>query len=651
MTLRDVAGPELIVSLAGVLLVALVAARLLGVKRPLSANLVSGLVGWLAGLALSLVIAHSQPNPDAGFARNLWIFSIVFTMGTTVFAEMLARPGALARAQAGIARIPHPIRALRARAHRTSRYAQIVQILLRHGLGPALGLARSAPGDDDAAPSAVRLRRALEDAGGIFVKLGQVLSTRSDLLPAAICAELARLQDEVSPADPAAMRAVLEAELGPVEQHFAAFDWEPLGTASIGQAYRARLRSGVPVVVKIQRPRIGEQLARDTDVMRALCGLAAERTAWGREYRVDELANEFIERLEGELDFRAEARSAIEIAAGLDPALPVRAPSVHEQLSGPRVLVMEWFDGNSVQHLTELAPDRRLALADALLGAMLRQVLAQGCFHADPHPGNILVLHDATIGLIDFGAAGRLNPLQQSALRDLLVGLAQRDPAQLRDAVLQVAEPRRDVDETTLERAVARFVARHLGPGAQPSAQMLGELLGLCFTFGLTLPPELSTAFRALASLEGTLRVLSPGYSAIAAQRLAADWARDHAALTSLPDLVRDELVRVIPVLRRLPHHVNRIATLTERGRLQARIALFATTAEQQFLTKLVNRVVLAFLGGAVGLLSAVLLVSTSGPAFTGTTSLFQFFGYFDLFCASVLILRVLVAVLVDRLN
>jgi len=264
----------------------------------------------------------------------------------------------------------------------------------------------------------------------------------------------------------------------------------------------------------------------------------------------------------------------------------------------------------------------------------------------------VLLLGDDRLALIDFGAAGRLDPLQQAALRDLLVGVAQRDPAVLRDAVLQVAEPRRDLDEVMLERALARFTARRLGAGATPSAQMLIELLQLCFAFGLTLPPELVTVFRALATLEGTLRVLAPGYLAIdAAQRIAAEWARDRVSASTLPELARDELVRLLPMLRRLPSHVDRLAAQAQRGQLHARISLFTDPRDQRFLTRMTNRIVLAFLGGVVGLLSVMLLGTSGGPPFTGETSVFQFFGYFGLFCATVLILRVLVAVLHDRSN
>jgi len=391
-------------------------------------------------------------------------------------------------------------------------------------------------------------------------------------------------------------------------------------------------------------------VTRDIDVLDELARLVEDRTAWGREYRVRDLADEFGGLLRDELDFRIEARNAIDIGANLAADPLIRVPRVHEDLSTTRVLVMEWFDGLSVRHCDTLPAERRQELADALLRSMLQQVLTDGRFHADPHPGNVMVLADARLGLIDFGAAGRLDTLQQAALRDLLVGVARRDPAAIRDAVLQVAEPRRDVDDAALERALARFTSRRLGPGSAPSAAMLGELLQLCFTFGLTVPPELSTVFRSLGIIEGTLRVLSPGYLAIeAAQRIAGEWAAERLSPGGMAGLAREELIRVLPLLRRLPSHVDRLAGQAQRGQLRLGVSLFTQEQDQAFLTRLTNRIVLAVLGGSVALLSAILLGTPGGPPFSGTTSLFQFFGYFGLFCATVLILRVLVAVLHDR--
>jgi ubiquinone biosynthesis protein len=234
----------------------------------------------------------------------------------------------------------------------------------------------------------------------------------------------------------------------------------------------------------------------------------------------------------------------------------------------------------------------------------------------------------------------------------MLVAVGRSDAAQIRDAVLDVATLRRHFDDAQLERSLARFMARHLGRGAAPSAAMLNDLLQLLFGFGISLPPEFSTYFRALATLEGSLTTLSPGFLIIpAAQDIAQEWATERLRPASVQELVKNEVLGLVPLLRRAPRHLDRIATLVERGDLQARVSLFADEGDVRVLTQLINRAVLALVGCVVGILSVILLGTQGGPAFTGDTTLFQFFGYFGLFCASVLIMRVLVAVLRDGLN
>jgi ubiquinone biosynthesis protein len=646
-------GWRLVASIAGVLLLAAAASRLLGTRRSLGAIALSGIGGWVAGAALALLLARNHEHGDSGFLRNLLVFSAFFTMSATVWIEMLARPGALARAQQRLAHLPRPLRAVRRGGERVGRYAQITRIAARHGLATSISggatSGRRGDGTGVRAPVPVRVRRALEDAGGIFVKLGQVLSTRPDLLPADLVRELTRLQDDVAPAPRAAVEASITAELGrSPAQVFAEFDWVPIAAASIGQVYKARLADGEPVIVKVQRPGVAEAVQRDLDVLGRLAAALEERSPWAAEYRVGELVAEFSERLRDELDYRIEARHACEIARNLDGVPGVRIPRVEQHLTTPRVLVMEWLDGVSVRERVRIEGSGvdTGALADALLRCFLRQMLIDGHYHADPHPGNVLVLAGGEVALVDFGAAGRLDALQQSAVRQMLLALAQRDPSLLRQGILEVAAVQRGFDDDLFERSLARFMSRHLGAGATPSAAMLNELLQLLFGFRVLLPAELSTLFRALVTLEGTLTALSPGYPVIeSTQRIALEWAHERLAVSSAEQTIRGELVRLAPVLRRLPRHLDRLATQAERGDLRLKLGLFSSDEDVGHLAGMVNRVLLAFIGCGVGVMSVLLLGVNGGPAFTGRTSLYEFFGYFGLFCSAVLIMRVLVAI------
>lgn len=592
-----------------------------------------------------------------GFSQHVWLFSLVFTMCALAAIDLLARPGALARAQAGAISIPRPLRALRRRGQRVNRYAQLTRILVKNGLGPSLGLGRRDKHHqgEGRSPIGHRVSHTLEEAGGIFVKLGQVLSTRPDLLPAGLIVELSRLQDNVRPAPRPGIQAVIESELGaPVDALFAQFDWQPVAAASIGQAHRARLKEGDPVLVKVQRPGVAEVVDRDLDVLLQLARTVEARTAWGSSYQVFQFATDFADRVREELDFRVEAHNSTDIARSLSTMPEILIPEVRAEVSTSRVLVMDWIDGLNVRQgdrIDELGLDRR-ELANALLRCCMQQMLIDGHFHADPHPGNVMVLRDGRVALIDFGAASRLDALQMSSLRGMLVAIGRRDAGLLQQAVLETATLRRRFNEEQFERALARFMARRLGPGAVPNAAMLNDMMQLFFTFGITLPPEFGTLFRALITLEGTLTTLCPGYFVIdEAQKLASEWAGDQLTAASIREMATKEVLGLAPILRRLPRHVDRIATMIERGNLSARVSLFTDPDDVRVLTRLLNRVVLALIGTVGGIISVILIGTQGGPHFTGDTSLFQFFGYFGLFWCLVVVLRVVVAILRDGVN
>ncbi len=648
-------GGHLISTLIGVAVIAVVANRLLGARRGLGTTVLAGAIGWLTGTAMAIVLARSHEHGTAGFTRNHWLFVTFFTLSATVWIEMLAKPGALARAQAGLGTIPRPIKSMRRRSQRLSRYVQITRIAARNGLGRDLGVTDDDEPIEGRPPVAVRIRRALEQAGGMFVKLGQVISTRADLVPQSVVDELSKLQDSVSPAPRDAVEAMFEEELGrPVAEVFAEFDWEPLAAASIGQVYSARLKTGEAVIVKAQRPGIGAAVERDLDVLEQLGHTAEARVPVAAEYRVMDLVDEFSNGLREELDFRVEARNATEISRNLIDDR-VRIPKVYDELSTGRILVMERFDGVSclqVDQIDTIPGVDRQQLADIMLRVAMRQMLVDGLFHADPHPGNIFVLRDGTLGLIDFGAAGRLDGAQMASLREMMFAVGQRDASLLRQAVLDVATVRAGFDDDLFERALARFMARHLAPGVPPSAAMFNDLLQLLFSFGIFIPAEFSTFFRSLVTLEGTLKTLAPGYNVIeSAEQVATEMVRDQLRPGSVEELAKQEVFKLAPVLRRIPRHIDRLATIAERGDLRARVSLLSLEEDVRVVTTLWNRAILAFLGGIVGLISVGLIAIKGGPDFTGQTSLYEFFGYFGLFCSTVLVMRVLISILRDGLN
>jgi len=270
-------------------------------------------------------------------------------------------------------------------------------------------------------------------------------------------------------------------------------------------------------------------------------------------------------------------------------------------------------------------------------------------FHADPHPGNVMVLEDGRLGLLDLGSTGRLDSLEQASIAAMLTAIRRNDPELLREAVLDIAVAREPVDERRLERALARFMTRHLGAGAVPNVAMLQDLVRTFLDLGIALPASTTLLFRMLVTLEGTLTTLCPGYQLIqAAQDFAPSLIQERVDATDLGGQIRDEAAALLPVLRRAPRHLDRVATLIERGELRATVSMFATERDARVLTRLVNRAILAFVGAALGIVSVLLLGLSGGPIVSGTVSLFDIFGYTGLALSTVLLLRVVVLAIKD---
>lgn len=644
--------------------VALLSSRLLGVRRSWVAILVAALIGWTVGFAVSLGLSGGLH--DARLLRNTVVLAFVFMMAAMVGLDLLAKPGSLAQGDAaGRFVVPRPKRYVSERIDVVRRTREIVEIAHRNGFGPQLGIRhrheRRAALDREPAP--VRARRTLEQCGGMFVKLGQIASTRTDIVPSEFVDELAKLQSDVAPDDPQAMRELIETELGaPVTEVFADFDWEPIGAASIAQVYRATLKSGRSVVVKVQRPRVADVVSRDSEVVMRLARAAENNTPLGHDYRIAALAGEFVAGVQSELDFRGEARNAEGIRANMADVEGVRVPQVFEQHSTSRLLVQERFDGpqaSDAAPIDALGVDRT-AMADHLLRAALKQMMTDGWFHADLHPGNVLVLADGTLGIIDFGACGRLDALQQASLRQMLIATALQDAALLRQAVAEACQLPRGVEDESLERALARFLSRNVRPGQAVDAHAVADLMEMLTTFGIAVPVEFTTFGRALVVLEGTLRTLDPDYRfAEAAQKLAGEWVAAAAgdgsdspgADADFDELARNELIALLPTLRDLPRRSDRVLRLVERGDVSMRVSLFTDDDDTRFVAKMVNRVVLAFIGTVLGVISVMLVVSTGGPSFVADVSLLNFFGYLGLFGAVVLMLRVVAAVVREGMN
>jgi ubiquinone biosynthesis protein len=561
----------------------------------------------------------------------------------------VARPGSLATGErAGLFVAPRPLRAIRLRISVLRRYRELVRLAREEGFGPSPGAgARGTAGTAD--PVGVRLRRVLERAGGVYVKLGQIAATRVDLLPVDVCRELGELQNRVAPEPAEHMRAVLEEEYGrPVGEVFAAFEWEPLAAASIGQTYSARLHSGASVVVKVQRPGIAEVIERDLAALGLLADLAQRRTPLGQSVRSGEVLGQFADSLRAELDFRGEVEAMAEMAALLGEGSGVRVPKVHRELSTGRVLVQERFEGATLAdgpRLDEMGVDRA-KVAEQLLRTTLEQVLRQGFFHADPHPGNVFVFEDGSLGLIDFGAVGRLDPIQQTAVLEMLVAFVRRDTVLLGDAIERIADVDGTASRERLERALARLIATNVRATGTVGPAIFQDLVRLLGEFGMRLPGDIVLLSRVLVTVDGTLRLLDPDISVVStASALMAPDAP--SPIVDRDDVLRDELLRALPHIRRLPERIDRVLTLGGRGDL--RIRHVTDEDARRVVRTIANRALLCAIGAVFLLVAVLLLVAADpGPEVTSGTGLYEVLGYAGLFGGTVLLMRVTAAVARD---
>ncbi|WP_251450144.1 AarF/UbiB family protein [Microbacterium sp. Marseille-Q6648] len=495
---------------------------------------------------------------------------------------------------------------------RRARFREIFGIARRHGLLPFGRLDFSR----DPATSAMRrrqakgLRSALETAGGGFIKAGQLLSTRDDLLPPEWVAELSHLQKSVAPADPDEVAALLAAEWGPRRELLSAFDDEPAAAASIAQVHRGRLADGREVAVKVQRPGIVPLLACDIDIMLRIARWLTLGSAQARQVGIEGVARQYADDLRRQADFASEAANLAALSASARRAADeVLIPDLVPELSTARVLVMEYVEGPT---LADLGDDLDAPVDDALrtvLSSFLRQMVIDGAFHADLHPGNIILTGDGRPALIDFGSVGRIDSELRDTVQELAIGFLTGDTRRLGDAALRIM-PIDDPDQQrAFRRDLARFVTHELGDGSQVTLQTVDRASDLFLAYGSPLPPDLLAAARAFAILEGTVRTSARQFDILAESRsLANGLIMTQLAPASIGRMLGDTALGMVPRLRRLPNLVDQIVGDLAAGDLSVNVRLLADPRDRRMLTSLVRRATTSAIGGVLAAASLVLL-------------------------------------------
>ncbi|MGE5138736.1 MAG: ABC1 kinase family protein, partial [Rudaea sp.] len=517
---------------------------------------------------------------------------------------------------------------LRGRRH-WQRYREIAQVLLRHGLDQLVDVLELAPfvslparwlrqrrAEEWTAPQ--RVRHALEELGPTFVKLGQILSTRPDLVPAEFVTELSRLQDSAPPFPSEQARSVVESELGrKIEEIFATFEDAPLAAASLGQVHRAVLASGERVVVKVQRPEIQDRIKTDLEILVDLARLAQDRTPLGKYYDLALMAEDFGDTLRAELDYQREGRNADRFRRNFagDPTLYI--PRVHWEYTTRRVLVLEEIQGIKISDLPALdaaGVDRRhIAVESARI--IIKQVFQDYFFHADPHPGNFYVIpssdagNHARIGAMDFGMVGHLDDRTRDHLLRLMVSAVRQDIEGLVDEFVRMGVAEwGEVDRPRLERDLRAFLNRYRGLPLQElrAMDLMNDMMPVTFRHHLRFPSELWLLGKSLAMSEGVGRTLAPDFDLFA---VAEPFAKELYLESISPGQVSQRAVKSLgdwgEELVLLPQQLRRVVERVERGALQITVREEGRANQLDRWDRIANRL-------TAGLLIAAFIIAVS---------------------------------------
>ena len=541
----------------------------------------------------------------------------------------------------------------KSRRRRARRYAQVLSIATRHGLGSQLrGFGGDSPGR--AVKTARALRESLAEAGVTFVKLGQMLSTRRDILPAAFIRELETLQTQVTPESWSVIEPAIADRLGrPIGEVFASIDPHPLAAASVAQVHEATLLDGTEVIVKVQRPKALNQVSQDLDIILRLAAWLNKTTVWGKNLGVNALARGFADSLEEELDYRIELdnMTSIEHSLRRSGRFDVTVPHGYPELSGERLLVMDKLPGQPVAQagalLEELSSAERARLATTLLGATLQQIIGEGTFHADLHSGNIFITPEGSLGLLDFGAVGRLDPGTQTSLGLMLYSIDQNDSAGATDALIELLGRPDGLDDREVERAVGALLLRYGGGGRSAQGQKLfDDLFTLVLAHRFSVPAPISAAFRAMASVEGALLTIDPSFDVVTVARQEGNrLVRSKLKGTKITEELQRRVLQLLPMMDRMPRRINKITEDLEHGRFSMNMRVLENPSDRRFLTSLFQQLIVAVLAGAAVVGAIMLITSSEGPMLTTDIRLYSFFGFFLLFGGFVLSMRSLMLV------
>ncbi|MGN7168635.1 ABC1 kinase family protein [Paenibacillus cellulositrophicus] len=515
------------------------------------------------------------------------------------------------------------------RIRHTGRYREIAMALMRHGFGyiveelglfqmlsiPRRWITHETP---QTKTLGERIRLVLEDLGPTFVKLGQLASTRSDLLPEPIIRELIKLQDQVPPFSSESAKGIIEQELDDaIEDIFSWFEESPIAAASIGQVHLGKLKTGEDVAVKVQRPGALQMVVRDLEILRDLTALAEKRWVWVKQYQIARLVEEFASSMRAELDYTQEGRNAEKIALQFQNDETVCIPRIFWQYTSSRVMTMEYVRGISLSHQEELVAkgyDLK-ETAEKLVESMLHQIFIEGFFHADPHPGNLLVRKDGSLAYLDFGMVGRLSEEMKDHLSSLIIALMRKNTDSMVRAVLRLGMMPEDGDIRELRRDLDSLREQYYNiPFSEISmGTALNDLFAVAQRHKVMIPPDLTLLGKALLTMEGVIEKLDPTLSIIdMAEPFGRKLIKDRFSTRNLRKKLLGGAAGLAEALFDLPDQARQISSLISKGKLKVEISVPEMEALMRKLDQISNRLSFSIVLLAFSIIMVGLIIGSS---------------------------------------
>jgi ubiquinone biosynthesis protein len=528
-----------------------------------------------------------------------------------------------------------------------ARLREIVSVVSKYGFDIVLKRAglysyipfkrRLFPEEIEGLTTPEKVRLILEELGATYIKLGQILSTRPDLIPKEYIDELSKLQDEALPLSFAEVKGLVEQELGKsLEEVFAYFERKPIASASLAQVHRAKLKSGESVVVKVQRPNIAKTIESDISLLYQLASLVEARVREARRYNLVGIVNEFAKTIRRELDFMREGRNAERFAKNFSDIDYIKIPEIYWEYTTKRVLCMEYIEGVKISRVEELRNrgyDLEL-LAERLAQAFMKQFFVDGLFQADPHPGNLLVLEGERIAMVDFGMVARIESELRDKLAELAIALVDKDVERVVEQLLRIgivtpesdlSEFRSDIEDLILEYYDTKLSQVNV-------ASLLNEMLEIALKHRVMMPPNFAFLIKSMVTIEGVARTLYPEFNfTIAAKPFVKEMIRQRLAPRRLAKDFLRELSSLAQALRRIPTATEAVLRRAEEGKLTLQHRGFSELLYE--LEVMSNRISFALITSAIVVGSALIMQTDKGPSFLG----YPVFGILGFLFASVL--------------